>query len=191
MGNFIESVAIADNRYAVSDPSICLYNYGGCEGLTLGQLVNAICCHAGDALETQSITKMNLITRRSRHLKGFANTLEGLVDGSLTYDSVFDYEGYGAMRVRDFLVNVCGLVISATTAGAEEGGDLPPSTATTNDRLMVYTAMKEKLDSMTTESQQDMIDLQMYMSRRDVCFSTATNVVRTLGQALQMTASNY
>lgn len=170
---------------------INLYNYGGCENLTLGQLVNAVCCRAGAALEAQSVAKMNNITRHSQRLNSYAKALEGLTDGTLNYDSVCDFDGFGSMTVRKLLTDVFGMVIGSKSEDVEGYGNLPPNVDSESNRLLVYTAMKEKLDSMTTESQRHAIDLQSDLARRDVVYSTATNIVRTLGQVLQITAANY
>ena len=56
--------------------------------------------------------------------------------------------------------------------------------------LRVFLALKEKMNSDATASQQDMIDLQTYESRRDVAYATATNVVKNIGMSKQMIAAN-
>ena len=54
----------------------------------------------------------------------------------------------------------------------------------------MFTALKEKINADATASQQDMIDLQTYESRRDVAYATATNIVKNIGMSKQMVASN-
>ena len=183
----IEPIQIDVNRCGGDDPlqlyPINMYGYAGME-LTLGQLVNAICSHVGAALETQSISKMNLITRDASRLKGMSEVVEKLVSGEVTsYDTLMTTEGYTSTTMKDFLEKTLGYTI-----GAE--GSLPATLDSYAKRLQVYRAMKEKLDAATTASQQDMIDLQTYISRRDVAFLTATNVVRTLGATKQITSGN-
>lgn len=190
MSGLIEPVKIGYDRYG--EMNINLYDYGEVRDMTLGQLVNAVCCRAGMALETQSIAQVNRMTRHSNKLKALAAVMKDLVAGVATYDTLFTLEGYGTVTARAFLTDEFGCVIGEKTSEDEpKDGNLPASLDAANDRLAVYTALKSKVDSMTTESQQMMIDLQSCVSRRDIVFSTATSIVQTLGGVLQTTATNY
>lgn len=192
----IDEIAIGTNKYGDPTDSIKLYGYGEAQNLTLGQLVNAVCCRAGFALETQSVSLVNVMTVRTRRLSAAAKVMQMLVDGAEKgYDTELELEGYGTMTARKFLTEVMGYKITVLNDNAEKTvkvqGDLPADVSAENDRLKVYSAMKEKLDTMTTESQRRMIDLQSCMSRRDVVFASATNIVQTLGAVLQTVADNY
>ena len=190
----IESVSIGVNRNGSPTAAVNLYNYGEATNLTLGQLVNAICCRAGFALETESVALVNFMTAKTRRLKAAAQVMETLVSGTEKgYDTELTLEGYGKMTAKAFLTDVMGYTFKAKDDDTEatSGGSLPYAVDAENDRLAVYTVMKKDLDAMTTESQTRMIDLQSCMSRRDVAFSTATNVVQTLGGVLQAVAANY
>ena len=186
--SLIEPVALSEHTVQSGDEvaelgPISLYNYGGCENLTLGQLVNAVCVHAGVALEDQTVNKMNVITVNSRRLKAESKIVASILDGSANYDSVLDVKDYEGMTYREFLVNVLGMEIGGD-------GTLPESVESYSDRMRVFTAMKEKLNSDATSSQQDMIDLQTYEARRDVAYSTATNVIKNIGMSKQKIARN-
>lgn len=186
----IESVSIGKNRNGDPTASVNLYSYGEAKNLTLGQLVNAVCCRAGFALETQSVSLVNYMTAKTRRLKAAAKVMETLVAGAEKgYDTQLELEGYGTMTARAFLVDVMGYTFK--TADDSDAGSLPCAVDSENDRLSLYTAMKKDLDAMTTESQTRMIDLQSCMTRRDVVFSTATNVVQTLGGVLVEVAGNF
>lgn len=188
----IEKIAIGENRYGQTE--VCLYNFGEARNLTLGQLVNAICCRAGTAMETQSISLVNLMTAGTRRLKAASKVLQTLVNGTEKgYDTEIDLETFGRMTARDFLTGVMRYTIEKRNAAGEvtEEGRLPYEVLSENNRLNLYSAMKADLDEMTTESQRRMIDLQSCMARRDVMYSTATNIVQTLGGVLQTTATNY
>lgn len=192
----IDEIAIGTNKYGDPTDSIKLYGYGEAQNLTLGQLVNAVCCRAGFALETQSVSLVNVMTVRTRRLSAAAKVMQMLVDGAEKgYDTELELEGYGTITARKFLTEVMGYKITVLNDNAEKTvkvqGDLPADVSAENDRLKVYSAMKEKLDTMTTESQRRMIDLQSCMSRRDVVFASATNIVQTLGAVLQTVADNY
>ncbi len=160
-----------------------LYDYAGLEGLTLGQLVNAVCVHAGVALEDQTVNKMNIITVNSRRLKAESEIVENIVAGTGNYDSRLTAKGYEGMTYREFLQNELKLTIGGD-------GTLPASVSTYDERMKVFGALKEKLTADATAAQQDMIDLQTYESRRDVAYSTATNIVKNTGMTKQMTAAN-
>jgi len=187
----IESVQIGTNPYggAGAATQVNLFNYNGCEGLTLGQLVSAICVRVGVALETQSVNQSNILTWTTRRLRALSEVLDGVVNGTLNYDSTITSEGYKGTKVRDFLTNEMGYTIAGS--GSTSDAALPASVSAVEDRLTFYERVKGKIDSDTSTSQKDMIDLQTYMSRRDVAYSTATNVVRTLGATLQGTAANF
>lgn len=192
----IEEIAIGTNKYGDPTDSINLYGYGQARNLTLGQLVNAICCRAGFALETQAVSLVNVMTMRTRRLNAAAKVMQTLVDGAEKgYDTELELEGYGTVTARKFLTEEMGYTITVLNNDekktVKEQGKLPAEVETPNGRLMIYTAMKEKIDTMTTESQRRMIDLQSCMSRRDVVFASATNIVQTLGGVLQSVAANY
>lgn len=180
----IESTTIARNPYAPNGAQdVKLYAFNGCDNLTVGQLVNVVCCKVGVALEDSSVNKANVITRHSRRLQGMSEVLAGIMDGK-DYDAHLTLPAYASMTYRDFLTEVCGMTI-----GGE--GNLPESVATPKEKISAYTAMKTVIEAATITSQRDMIDLQTAISRRDVAYSTATNVIRALGTTLQTTAYNY
>ena len=163
--------------------SVNLYSYAGMEGLTLGQLVNAVCVHAGVAIEDQTVNKMNIITVNSRRLRAESEVIENIIAQTGNYDSKLTALGYEGITYRDFLQNELKLTIGGD-------GTLPASLDSYNDRMKAFAALKEKLNSDATASQQDMIDLQTYESRRDVVYSTATNIVKNTGMTKQMTVAN-
>ena len=176
-----QSVPTSEGDAKVGD--VRLYNFAGNEGLSLGQLVNAVCVHAGVAIEDQTVNKMNIITVNARRLKAETKVVGDLLSGAGSYDSTLDVSGYEGMTYRDFLQNVLKLTIGGN-------GTLPATLDSYNNRMKVYTAMKELINADATASQQDMIDLQTYESRRDVAYSTATNIVKNLGMSKQMVSSN-
>ena len=190
----IEAISIGKNKYGDPTTSVNLYGFGEATNLTLGQLVNAVCCRAGTALEAQSVGLVNLISFGTRRLRAASKVLQTLVDGTEKgYATEIDLEYYGTMTARKFLTEILGYTIEERNSDGEvtKEGRLPDEVIAENDRLKLYAAMKEKLDSMTTESQQRMIDLQSCMARRDVAYSSATNIVQTLGGVLQSTAANF
>ena len=57
--------------------------------------------------------------------------------------------------------------------------------------MTVVTAMKAKIDAMVQQQQQDMIDLQTLVNRRDVAYSASSNIVRALGTSMDNDANNF
>ncbi len=51
-------------------------------------------------------------------------------------------------------------------------------------------AMKLKMDALTQKQQEDMIDVQTLVNRRDVAYSASSNMVRALGNSMNMGASS-
>lgn len=184
----IESVELRQSSVPVDGENVALggislYSYAGCDDLTLGQLVTAVCVHAGVALEDQTVNKMNIITVNSRRLRAESKVVADILSGKGNYDSVLDVDGYEGMTFRQFLTSVLGMEIGGD-------GTLPSNLSSYDDKMRLFTALKEKINADATASQQDMIDLQTYESRRDVAYATATNVVKNIGMSKQMVASN-
>ena len=99
----IESVSL--HEMTVSDGagnatqvgSVNLYSYAGMEGLTLGQLVNAVCVHAGVAIEDQTVNKMNIITVNARRLKAETKVVGDLLSGAGSFNSGIECQQIGLL----------------------------------------------------------------------------------------------
>jgi len=182
MSVFIETEKIGTNRTALPESAdIVVYSFNGCENLTVGQLVNAVCCRVGMALEAQSVVKSNIITAGTDRINAYSYIISGVMDGTVNYETVLDdVAGYEGRRVRDVL-EADGFILA----------NLPASLNTINDRLTFFDLIRSDVDGWTLTSQQDLVDLQTDIARRDVAYATATNSVRTLGTTLQATASNF
>ena len=60
------------------------------------------------------------------------------------------------------------------------------------DQAAVYIdKLKAKVDELTQNQQQDMIDMQTLVNRRDTAYSASSNMVRSLGKAMNDTAGNF
>ncbi len=162
----IESVQLHTNRNAPEGANgVYLYNTDTAENLTLGQLLSAVCLRAGAVLERQSVSKMNLMTQENGAINRLSEILEGIASETLTSS------GWDAVRNE---------LISDYAMGA----DLLPTDLNSYDaRMQVMMAIKRQLESRTQQAQEDMIDLQTLVNRRDVAFTTSTNIIRALGQS--------
>ena len=165
----IETIAL--NRYAPQGAdAISLYSNGSAEGLTLAQLAISVCLQAASAYEGQSVVKMNVLTRGAVKLDGAAQWMEKIANGSADW-----------AQAKAYITSELGISDAA----------LPDAINTYDKRMAAVKAVKEKIDALTQQQQRDMIDMQTLVNRRDVAYSTSSNVVRTLGASQEADAANF
>ena len=168
----IQSVQIATNRYAPSGAqAINMYSVDGGEKLTLGQLMAAVCIRAAMNREAQSVNKMNVMNNNIENLKTAAKYLDQLATNTVT----------NWPTVRDFLRNTLGMT----------SAEVPDSLNTSyKARFKVINAMKNLLDALTRQAQEDMIDVQSLINQRDIAFTTGSSLVKSTGGSSNIMASN-
>ena len=169
----ISTVEIATNRYAPNGSgAINLYSTGfeGGSNLTLGQLVIAVSIRSAAAYEAQSVVKMNAINADSIILDDAAGWMATVADGTADW-----------AQAKAFCTGKLG--IDAST--------LPDSLNSYDKRMTVVAALKAKIDTMVQQQQQDMIDLQTLVNRRDVAYSASSNIVRAFGTSMSNDAANF
>ena len=166
----IETIAINRNAPTGSE-AINLYSNGleGGDHLTIGQLAIAVSMRAAAEYEAQSVIKMNRMTNGSEKLSTCSRYMEEVADGTAKW-----------AEVKAYLTNVLGI---------KEG--LPDNIDTYAKRMTVVALIKAKVDAMTQVQQEEMIDLQTLVNRRDVAFSASSNIVRTLGTSMNGNAGNF
>ena len=165
----IETIAV--NRYAPDGANaISLYSNGLADGLTLGQLAISVCLHAASAYEGQSVVKMNVLTEGSLKLEGASEWMEKIANGTADWTAA-----------KSYITSELGI----------DAGTLPDAINTYAKRMAAVKAVKEKVDALTQQQQRDMIDLQTLVNRRDVAYSTSSNIVRTLGASQEADAANF
>ncbi|MBO7683659.1 MAG: hypothetical protein J6T51_02920 [Kiritimatiellae bacterium] len=163
---------ISTNRYApAGSDAVNLYSNGldGCPWLTIAQLAIAVSMRSAAAYEAQSVLKMNRMAGGSDKLSKSADYLEQIADGSGDW-----------AEIKAYMQNT--LQISA---------ELPDNLGTYNKRMQAVSALKAKMDALAQTQQEAMIDLQTLVNRRDVAFSTSSNIVRTLGTSMAGNAVNF
>jgi len=168
----IETIAI--NRYAPSgSEGIHLYSNGleGGSHLTLGQLSIAVCMRAAAEYEAQSVLKMNRMTSGSELLSKASGYMAVVADDEV--------ESWSALKTA---------IMNELSIPADS---LPDDINTYKKRMTAVAALKAKVDSLTQTQQTDMIDLQTLVNRRDVAFSTSSNMVRALGSSMDGNAGNF
>lgn len=187
MADIIQTTPIATQRYSGSAP-VNLYAYNDCEELTLGQLANVLCCKLGALMEDQCVVKSNVISRATRRLAAMGEIVQSVANydtEAVDYDTKLTVDGYSGMTYGDFLVKELGLKSSG------DNSTLPADFTSAPNRLALFMAVKPSIESGSSQNQQNLIDLQTYLSRRDVAFSTATSIVKTLGTCLTDTVDNF
>jgi len=161
----IENVEIGINRYAPPGAeAINMYSMDGGSPLTLGQLMAAVCIRTGMNAEARGINKMNLMTSNNEVLDKASGYLDEIATNNATS---------GWDNIKNFLINTLKI----------ESSTLPDNLDSYAKRNKAINAMKPKLEALTRQAQEDMIDLQSLVNRRDVSFSTGTNLIKSTGQS--------
>ena len=164
----IESNQIAVNRYATEgSQAINLYSTGTAEDLTLGQLVAAVCIRTAGALEEQSVNKMNIMNIGVEQLDKASVYMQQVADESMS-------DWAAAKTYLSGTVGVSGL---------------PDDLSSYEKRMQAVNAIKERLDALTQQAQEDMIDMQTLINRRDMTFNTSSNIIKALGNSKMNTAA--
>ena len=170
----IDSTTIAINRYAPQgSQEIRLYSNGldGGSGLTIGQLAIAVSMRSASVCEAESVIKMNKMSSGSLKLDKASEYIGHLADDSMVE--------WGAARA--YLIDELGV----------DAEDLPEAVDSYTKRMEAIDAIKAKVDELTQVQQTTMIDLQTLVNRRDVAYSTSSNIVRTIGTSMGKDSANF
>ena len=169
----IEIEQISTNRYAPNGSNaVNLYSTGveGGSGLTLAKLSIAVCLTAAAAYEGQSVVKMNTMTAGSVKLDAAADWLAKVADGTADWS-----------QAKAFATGELGI----------EEKELPDGIDTYAKRMAAATAFKKQMDVLVQQQQRDVVDLQTMVNRRDVAYSTSSNIVNALGHSQESNAANF
>jgi len=184
----IEIQKIGTNRYAPAGANaVCLYGIDGADGLTLAQLVSAVCIHRGANLEARATARMNKMTENNSYMDALASVcsqLAGTAMLSTTANIPDSYEMRKAARgcsIYTFLTVECGLAVSPQASS---------SSISYKERLAAIAQIKAAMDSANTTSQEDMIDLQSLINWRDVTYNASGSIVSRYGNSGMKMAEN-
>ena len=164
---------IGTNKYAPQgSEAVNLYSTGaeGGSGLTIGQLIIGVSMRSAAAYEAQSVVKVNAVGASASVLDQASVYLSQVAAGSANWS-----------EAKAFCVSSLGIAEST----------LPSDINSYEKRMTAVAAMKTKIDSMAQKQQQDMIDLQTLVNRRDVSYSASSNIVRALGNSQNANAVNF
>ena len=183
----IEIDSVCANRYAPEgvEPGR-LYKVGDSSGLSLGQLMAAVCVQRGALLETRSVARMNMMTQNNAYLEAMANVCSQLAGGAALSAAANLPAGYAPKKVsagcsvRAFLVDECGVAVSQSES----------ATLSYNERLALIAGLKTKMDGANTTSQEDAIELQSLINWRDVTFNASSSMMGRYGNTGMNMANN-
>lgn len=173
----IEKITIGENRWAAGEAAdVRLYAVDGATDLTLAQLCAAVSLRLAGVLEHRGVQKMNDMTAQNALMSAMASVVAQVVEPGVRLDDAAkvpaDYTPRAAAfasapTVKNFLLFECGV----------PAGDVPDNLDSYERRMNAYKALKTKLDSATSMSQEIAIALRTCLSRRDVAYSTASGIV--------------
>ena len=180
----IEIQQIGTNRYAPEGANaVRLYSIEGADGLTLAQLVAAVCIHRGASLEARAVGRMNKMTVNNTYLQAMSSVCSQMAGGASLDDVANIPDSYEMRRaargcnIRTFLETECGITISVTGWSY-------------SDRMTVINQLKTEMDSANTTSQEDAIELQSMINWRDMTYNTSSSVVTRYGNCGLNTAQH-
>ena len=187
--NTIDVQQIGTNRYAPAGAdAVRLYSTNGSEGLTLAQLVAAVCIRRCACLETRATARMNKMTQNNAWMQALANVCKQVADGEDLRNEAnlpANYEPKhfsGTCSIYRFLVDECkSLGFSVNTL------DLQVGYAT---RMEIIGKLKTGMDKANTTSQQDVIELQSMVNWRDVTYNASSGIIARYGNSGMNMAKN-
>jgi len=132
--------------------------------------LGAVCIKAGVNMEAQSIILVNRMNANTEIIKTASEYLKQLAE-----DKVTDWNS-----VKLYLTGVLNVASS----------DLPNDLKSYANRFKAINAMKVKMEALTRQAQEDMIDLQSLIGKRDIAYTTGTSVVKETGSSSNNIALN-
>ena len=188
--NTIDVQQIGTNRYAPAGAdAVRLYSTNGSEGLTLAQLVAAVCIRRCACLETRATARMNKMTRNNAWMQALGNVCKQVADGESLRNNANLPDNYepkhlsGTRDIYRFLVDECrSLGFNAS--------DFSPDTQVYQTRMDIIGKLKTGMDKANTTSQQDIIELQSMVNWRDVTYNASSGIIARYGNSGMNMAQN-
>ena len=168
----LEVIPVAVNRYAPQGSElITMYSSDLDTGpLTLTQIIMQICLRSAACYEAQSVIKMNTMTANSEILTNASELLEDIVNNEADWETA-----------KSFMVDVLGI----------DEDELPDDLSTYDNRMTAAELLQDKINGLAQSQQEDMIDLQSLVSRRDTSMSTSSSVIKSTGQSMYKDIQNF
>lgn len=185
----VQAEKIGTNAYAPTGANgIYLYDFADVEGLTLPQLMMAVCIRRAAVIESQSVLKMNEINASAAWLEVLATVGETiLTQNSLKSRLDLSKTDYVPTKVsekttyKEFLIQEVGL----------DETSVPDRLSTTDQRTKLYRQLTDKMSAASTTNQEQMIELQSLVSRRDSTFNASAATIKRFGTTMNTVAGNF
>lgn len=173
----LSATVISTNRYAPAGAdAVKLYNYNGAEGLTLAQLVSAVCVRRNAQIESQAVAVMNLMTNTTDVLDQLAKEINEMVAIAIPGEDPTWATANTWRRAR------------LIALGCEASG-LPSDITSYKNRLQAYETIQKRMEALNSVSDRAGIDLETAMSRRDTTFTLASTTTLHYGASLATSAN--
>lgn len=183
---------IGINRNAPPEArGIVSYIFNGESDLTLGRLMMAVCCQRSAVIERQSVLKMNQLSASTTFLKASSMVMEQVLAGGCSLSTPVEIRGSGydkakGKTIKQFLMEYCDVRLEDLQV---DGTDINISTHDNAIKIVGY--LRKKMDAASASAQQETIQLQSLVSRRDATYNTSASSVKRLMQTAMGVASNY
>ena len=159
---------ISVNRYAPEGAnSVCLYNTNGCENITFGQLVMAVCIRQAATYERSAVIYENRLAEGAAKMEELSAWLEELLEEDAAGAALIAADRWKEIRAELIASYGC----SATSG---ETKYLPESVTAYGDRMEAYETIRTLLNESNSSVDRLAIELQTEVSRRDTAYNMAT-----------------
>lgn len=159
---------------------------GSLRDLSIGQLVMAICLQRASALETSIVNMMSEMSMTAANLETLTTCQQYFVD----HDAIpFDFTPAVTLswngKTMDGVKNSSRLIEFLTSS--DYVGLKIDSSATRDD---IIQAISSKMDSLNSVNQEELVQLQSLVSKRDQSYDLITNVLKSINTVLVATSNN-
>ena len=195
----IEAVQIGVNRYApAGSDAVNMYDvtFDGADPqrLTFGQTLLAINIQAAAIAEQRSVLYMNRISENNLRLNLMSQAGKLINDNDkVTWDDKLTIpDNYTFLSSQfesthslwDFFVSELKIDQNVLSKPLSDGDD--PGF---NRRLQAFSALKDQMDGASRTNQKLQISMRSQVSRRDVAYTTSSNLLKNLIQSMQNEAA--
>ena len=159
---------------------------GSLRDLSIGQLVMAICLQRASALETDIVSMMSEMSTTAANLEALTTCQQYFADNesksfSITPPITLTWNGK-TMENVDSATKLINFLTSQDYVGITIA-----DSASLDD---VIQAISSKMDSLNSVNQEELVQLQSLVSKRDQSYDLITNVLKSLNTVLVGTANN-
>lgn len=187
--NTIDVQQIGTNRYAPAGAdAVRLYSTNGSEGLTLAQLVAAVCIRRCACLETRATARMNKMTRNNAWMQALGNVCKQVADGESLRNNANLPDNYEPKNVSHDCSLYHFLTRECTSLGYTAWNLVYDPKYT--ERMEIISKLKVEMDKANTTSQQDVIELQSMVNWRDVTYNASSGIIARYGNSGMNMAQN-